>query len=741
LEKSIYQNEIDIFRQSFAKLQKVPIAIYGIGQRTAMLLPGVRDFNIIGLLDRDPANIGRMISNIPVIPMHEAEAKAGAIVICADPSNYQTIFRRISSTKLPVYYANGEKAHLIKQNNSFEQNPYWEKSLPDLFEAIDGHDVIVFDIFDTLIVRKVYLPQDVFRLVSDKCILLLKNTGRTTKKSSFDFYTERVQATAQQVDSYFSLDDVYDVLQRNTGICFNERRQIEQLELDTELQAVVPRLSMADALRYAKGKGKDVWLISDMYLTKRQIIPMLLRAGIRDIPEDHILISCECKADKKSGKLWADFLQVQTGGMRNSLYHDSRKEKRKVLHIGDDPIGDDQEPRAAGIDTYPILNVRALLDNSALCGVSEKASGLQNSVVLGLICTHLLNNPMGMHESKGRPVIESCEEFGYIVLGPLFFKFLIWLRKRAKTNGNKRLLFCARDGWFLTKDMEYLEKLVGDESHAEIRYLPASRRLIFISNIHNESDLEEFARIPFIGSFKEYLYSRFNLQADIRSRMWNDKPIDPAGDANLMEMLKPYHDEIWGEVGKETLYYDSYLKENGFLDDNATDAIVDLGFNGTNQFKYEKYIGRSLKGYYFLFNFSRNNRYAATCDAEACFNEGAVNGRDSQVGRKSMVLESFLTAPYGMIRYIDADGRFVTEKDKKNQRNFQLKMQINEGVKRFIKDYSELLKPEKYNSEDHFSESLFSTLLDGRCVIAPEVLEAFYFDNDIVGPREIRVEV
>ena len=66
---SIYQNEINIFRRAFAPSCHQKIVIYGIGQRTSMLLPGITDFQVIGLLDRDPSNIGQKLSGIPVISL------------------------------------------------------------------------------------------------------------------------------------------------------------------------------------------------------------------------------------------------------------------------------------------------------------------------------------------------------------------------------------------------------------------------------------------------------------------------------------------------------------------------------------------------------------------------------------------------------------------------------------------------------------------------------------------------
>ena len=55
-QKSKYEIEIENFRKIFDDKKNMRIAIYGIGRRTATLLPGITDYNITGLLDRDKNN-------------------------------------------------------------------------------------------------------------------------------------------------------------------------------------------------------------------------------------------------------------------------------------------------------------------------------------------------------------------------------------------------------------------------------------------------------------------------------------------------------------------------------------------------------------------------------------------------------------------------------------------------------------------------------------------------------------
>ena len=62
-QKSKYEIEIENFRKIFDDKKNMRIAIYGIGRRTATLLPGITDYNITGLLDRDENNVGKGKAN------------------------------------------------------------------------------------------------------------------------------------------------------------------------------------------------------------------------------------------------------------------------------------------------------------------------------------------------------------------------------------------------------------------------------------------------------------------------------------------------------------------------------------------------------------------------------------------------------------------------------------------------------------------------------------------------------
>ena len=80
-------------------------------------------------------------------------------------------------------------------------------------------------------------------------------------------------------------------------------------------------------------------------------------------------------------------------------------------------------------------------------------------------------------------------------------------------------------------------------------------------------------------------------------------------------------------------------------------------------------------------------------------------------------------------------------------------MHFNVDIQTFMRDYIELLHADAFpdnltagtsnpnSPSGTFPEIIYSEFFSGKCKVAPEVLEAFYFDNDIVGTGEIRCEV
>ncbi len=100
----------------------------------------------------------------PFISIEEAlEKETAAIIIVARATNVSVIYRRISSfcekENIPAYDILGNRQVSVSENEECAlPEKYAKISSIDVKRKIRAADVVSFDIFDTLLVRKVLYP-------------------------------------------------------------------------------------------------------------------------------------------------------------------------------------------------------------------------------------------------------------------------------------------------------------------------------------------------------------------------------------------------------------------------------------------------------------------------------------------------------------------------------------------------------------------------------------------------------
>lgn len=178
-----------------------------------------------------------------------------------------------------------------------------------------------------------------------------------------------------------------------------------------------------------------------------------------------------------------------------------------------------------------------------------------------------------------------------------------------------------------------------------------------------------------------------------------------------------------------------------------------MGYYGTNQYYLQRLTRIKTQGYCFYSCLSKDNVYINDISMKGCFQYGKdYIAEKSLVKKKNMHIETFLTAPYGMVRYIDENGNVICEPDKKSQKNFEIKQSVNSGVLEFICDYIDIYKSLiEFDSADYIKpmedrkegveDMMFYTAVSGKCEISRGILDGFYFDNDFVGGREVGLEI
>ena len=225
-----YQIELDEFNENFKEFKRLKIVLYGIGRYTATLVEGLKDFNFVGLMDKDPANVGKIMFGFPIISKEEAEEKADLVVINTSETYWNVIYNRIEDIKIPVYYKNGEKAE--KKKKQQYHNSYKDLSWKELNSKVEDAQIISFDFFDTLFVRNVCNPRDVFYLLEEEI--------KEGWNANLSFVEVRNKAI-EKIDKNYSLNELYQKMQEITKISCDAMQSIKEKEFALEKKLLKPR--------------------------------------------------------------------------------------------------------------------------------------------------------------------------------------------------------------------------------------------------------------------------------------------------------------------------------------------------------------------------------------------------------------------------------------------------------------------------------------------------------------------
>lgn len=707
-----YQAEINSFKDKFFAFKDKKIVLYGIGRYTAVLIPAIKEFHVIGLMDKDEDNIGKVMFGLPVISKKDAEQNADLVIINTSESYWRVIYKRIRDLSIPIYFLNGENAAEQVEDDSYRNNPYWQQNIEQLRKQISQYDVVSFDIFDTLILRKVFMPQDVFKLVEARV--------RSQIGLELDFYQIRQSVNLMCNDNHMLLDEIYSQMNEKWGLQENVLETIEQLEIETELECCVPRQDMVQ-LYNETVLAKEVYLISDMYLPAEVICKILSRCGVQKV--QNIWISGEKKKNKKSGELWECFSREILNG-------------RRALHIGDNLSSDIRMPRQYGIDSYYIMGSAAMWENSSLGNFVPKIQKFEQSIFAGMLGSRIFNSPFALSESSGMVLFAEFEQLGYCLWGGVIYSFLVWLVKEAKEREIGRLFFLARDGYLLERNYRYLQELWKEDEWPKAIYMAISRRMVLISSYENEGDLDNIINVPYNGTFGQYLEDRFGVQALGEDSHAGDIVSVPGNAEEIREWLKPYLEKILMVIQSEKENYLKYIQRYAI---SEKDGLIDLWFYGNNQYYLSKVVGKPLTGFYFAVNLNGKNSCGKNNILIPCFQQtDDLEAKDCNLKKGDIFVESFLTAPYGMIKSVDENGDYRCSAGGMNQTYFDARELINQGVCAFMREYTELAGRWAILSPQYMDD-FFGEYIKEHLDLEPKLKKVFYYDNALIHRGESKV--
>lgn len=700
------------FVENFDFLLGKGIVLYGIGVNTALILEHLPQFRILGLLDKNKENIGKEICGKKVISIQEAMKADAIIIVTQDPCYWEVIYRRICDVcvenQIPVYYTDGTQAKRKTIDKDIKENPYWDLKEEFLREAINRAEIVSFDIFDTLIMRKVYSPTTIFSLVE---LHFTKKYHKTADFANIRRFAETV--LVQRGNPTPNYKEIYQYIQETLDLSEEEICYLKQKELNLEEALIMPRDSIVKLYHEAKEMGKEVYLISDMYLGKRQIERMLEICGIE---EENLIISVEKKAKKSDGSLWKKYKEII--------------QEKKALHIGDDRIADVEQAEKVGIYAIEIYSAKKLLENSSLRDMVSDICSREEEVAAGLVISCIFNNPFCLAKSRGIVEWDELEKMGYAMYAAPIYNYLVWLMQQAKRDGNTEILFFARDGYVLQKMYDFMIECYCLENMPRGIYFMISRMLGMLWSIYTKEDIIKILQMRYIGTFGEFMQNRFFIS--VKDNVHYEESIYTDADFEKVKTyVEPYFEEIL-QVAKEqrerAINYIKSLNIKNF-------CISDPSYHGTNQYYLSLLLKKKYKGYYMQANLDeKKNPYGQTAYMYSFYqNEDDKEALKTCLHRNSTQFENgILVAPEGCVIGIDRAGNFIKTPNGFTQDHFFYKEKMISGVRRYIEDISRCYQGigwEDLPYTANFIDKLFGEMIGYKCIVRQDIKDTFYVDT------------
>lgn len=293
-----------------------------------------------------------------------------------------------------------------------------KKEPPEEFaKRLLEHDVISFDVFDTLVLRPFERPVDLFHLVGAKLEYLDFARLRSEAEAKARRRKYREEKTYE-----VALEEIWDVMEEDVGI---PKDMGMTAEVETELQYCFGNPYMLDVFRYLR-EGMDgrktIICTSDMYLPSDVIHQMLDKCGFQEV--EKVYVSCEQGTSKSDGSLYRK--------IKKNLEKKSGKQLT-FIHTGDNRVSDVEKAEANNWKANHYPNVNDLGEWYR----ARDMSAITGSLYRGIVNAHIYN---GLHTYSKE------YELGFIYGGLFVTGYCQWIHRYVREQGIDKILFLARDG-------------------------------------------------------------------------------------------------------------------------------------------------------------------------------------------------------------------------------------------------------------------------------------------------------
>ena len=440
----------------------------------------------------------------------------------------------------------------------FKKNRDEEKER--ILKKMKNYSVISFDIYDTLILRNVLCPKDIFKIVEFEI--------REKYKKNIKFYKERQEAekkirSRMKNKEDIKIGEIYEELKKKYGKKLAEN--IKKIELNIEEIFTIRNEFIFEIYMECVKKNKKIIFISDMYLEKKFIERILNINGYYNYEE--IYVSGEIGLTKNSGNLFK-FIK------KNKNIKDN-----EWIHIGDNFFSD---YLMAMENEVKNINYKKKKENK-----EKKCKSLEESIVDAIV----INEGYINYKSY-------WQKFGVEIAFPIYFSIVQELIRYIPKD--EKIYFFSRDGHIIKKVYEFITK-------KKTNYLYTSRKVYKFANI----DIYDFNKI--LKTVTEF-NPRFNSSLTIEDVLKNlnieyfeiEKYLKKYGleldskiesNKKVKECFYEFKELIIKKISEEKKMLEKYLDQEG-INKNKKINIFDIGWRGSIQSMLGKYFKGEINGFY-----------------------------------------------------------------------------------------------------------------------------------------------
>lgn len=445
-------------------------------------------------------------------------------------------------------------------------------------DAVGRLGVRSFDIFDTVLTRRLSCPVDVFIMVGERLsragFFLPPPTVFRKLRIRCERWSRRLQPSYE-----VTLTDIYDLL--GGLLLWTDQQKLVAADTERKVEAEVLTATSHGlaAVHEARDRGAKIAFVSDMYLESSFLRTILIREGLfRE--GDLIAVSGEWKASKAAGIIWP------------ILLHRLGVEPGALFHQGDHPHSDVASPGKHGIHAQR-LGTAEVSRWEQWC---PRGSGLPVDT-WGEIATM-----SRLARVRAQNPDHYWTQLGTGVLGPMIVGFVSWLINTAVRDGIGTLWFLSRDGWMFYEAARHLAK----DCAIKIQYIAVSRNQLrfardggcpiselWSGSRHLSARLVR-ERLNFCDADMEELLRACGLAAAAA-----DIPLDSVARESLGKTLEtePWKQRRAERALEAAAALKSYIEECASAASGSV-AVVDIGWKGRSQDDLMRLCPSVAMGYY-----------------------------------------------------------------------------------------------------------------------------------------------